>query len=82
MSTEQERPNIRLDHFLQVCGVPTGGQAKLLIQAGRVGVNHEVETRRRKKLYAGDLVSIDGEEFEVQVEDEPADETWEASDAG
>ena len=63
---------IRLDQFLQLCGVPTGGQAKILIQGGEVTVNGEVETRRRKKLHVGDVVGLDGEEFDVAFE--PADE--------
>ena len=60
-----EAPTIRLDHFLQACGVETGGQAKQLIQNGNVLVNGEVETRRRKKLKAGDEVEFAGEEFTV-----------------
>ncbi len=56
---------IRLDHFLQSCGVETGGQAKLLIQSGEVWVNGSVETRRRKKLRAGDEVTLDGDVFVV-----------------
>lgn len=56
---------IRLDQFLQLCGVPTGGQAKILIQSGEVSVNGEVETRRRKKLTIGDEVVLDGEVYEV-----------------
>ncbi len=59
---------IRLDHFLQMCGVGTGGQAKQLIQGGHVTLNGESETRRRKKLTPGDIVAIDGEEFEVSME--------------
>ncbi len=62
---EHPAPTIRLDHFLQTCGVATGGQAKLLIQAGQILVNDEVETRRRKKLSAGDEVTIEGETFIV-----------------
>ena len=62
---EIDEPTIRLDHFLQACGVPTGGQAKLLIQAGQILVNEQVETRRRKKLKAGDEVTLDGEVFIV-----------------
>jgi ribosome-associated protein len=56
---------IRLDQFLQLCGVPTGGQAKLLIQGGEVTVNGEVETRRRKKLTIGDEVGLAGEFYDV-----------------
>ena len=67
---DPEQPPIRLDHFMQMCGVLTGGQAKQLVQSGRVLLNGEIETRRRKKLLPGDLISIDGEQFEVSLEDE------------
>ncbi len=62
--------SIRLDQFLQLCGVPTGGQAKLLIQGGQVSLNGEIETRRRKKLLPGDIVQIDSETFEVELSSE------------
>ncbi len=58
-------PSIRLDHFLQACGVETGGQAKQMIQNGNVRVNGEVELRRRKKLHEGDEVELEGEVFVV-----------------
>ena len=62
-----ERATIRLDDFLKYCGVVgTGGQAKVLIQAGEVRLNGEVETRRRKQLAVGDIVELLGERFEVQ----------------
>ena len=58
---------IRLDDFLKYCGVVgTGGQAKILIQAGEVRVNGEVETRRRKQLKQGDRVELLGESFVVE----------------
>ncbi len=58
---------IRLDDFLKFCGVVgTGGQAKVLIQAGEVTVNGEVETRRRRRLNPGDVVRLLGEPFVVQ----------------
>lgn len=60
---------IRLDDFLKYCGVVgTGGQAKVLIQAGEVRVNGQVETRRRKQLDRGDVVELLGERFEVGEE--------------
>jgi ribosome-associated protein len=34
----------------------SGGEANLIIDNGDVMVNDEIETRRRKKLRAGDLV--------------------------
>lgn len=65
--TPLESPVIRLDDFLKYCGVVgTGGQAKVLIQAGEVRLNGEVETRRRKQLVVGDVVELLGERFEVQ----------------
>ena len=62
-----DEPTIRLDHFLQACGIPTGGQAKQLIQNGNVMVNGQVETRRRKKLREGDEVELEGEVFVVSA---------------
>ena len=60
---------IRLDQFLKLVGsVPTGGQGKLLIQAGDVTVNGQVETRRRRKLQAGDVVELLGEQWVVETD--------------
>jgi len=60
---------IRLDQFLQGCGVATGGQAKRIIQSGEVLVNDQVETRRKKKLVVGDEVTLDNEVYVVAVDD-------------
>lgn len=45
--------------------VGSGGEAKVLIQAGEVLVNGEVETRRGRKLLPGDVVEIGGERLEI-----------------
>jgi ribosome-associated protein len=48
--------------------VGTGGEAKLLIQAGEVLVNGEEETRRGRQLQSGDVVEIaelEGERLEM-----------------
>ena len=55
---EKKEPTIHLDQFLKTCGVATGGQAKVMIQAGEVLVNDEIETRRRKQLRVGDEVTL------------------------
>lgn len=56
----------RLDHFVKIVAeAGTGGQAKLLIQGGEVKVNGEVETRRRRKLVAGDVVEFAGQRHMV-----------------
>ena len=58
---------IKLDQFLKMVGmVPSGGQAKLLIQAGEVKVNGTVETRRGRKLVLGDRVATMGNTFNVE----------------
>ena len=52
---------IRLDQLLKLSGaVETGGQAKHLIQDGKVKVNGAVETRRGHQLSDPDLVSLEG----------------------
>lgn len=67
---EQFDPTIQLDQFLKVQGlVGTGGQAKLVIQGGEVRVNGAVETRRKKKLRAGDRVTFNGQTLVVEFED-------------
>jgi len=61
---------ITLNDALKLTGITeTGGQAKLMIQAGEVKVNGEVETRRKRKLVAGDVLEVAGEEFELELED-------------
>ena len=62
------QPTIHLDQFLKTCGVPTGGQAKQLIQSGQVLVNDQVETRRRRQLRHGDEVTLGDDVFTVEFE--------------
>lgn len=53
---------IKLQDLLKFAGaVETGGDAKLIIQEGRVSVNGEGCTMRGKKMRPGDTASIDGE---------------------
>lgn len=64
---ESEPSTINLDDYLKACGiVETGGQAKLIIQSGRVKLNGVVETRRRKKLVPGDVLLVDDQEFKIE----------------
>ena len=54
---------IRLDQFLTLAGaVPSGGIVKELIAAEAILRNGEVETARRRKLFVGDVITIDGED--------------------
>ena len=44
----------------------TGGQAKVVIQAGEVRVNGQLETRRGRQLVVGDRVEVAGKSYEVK----------------
>ena len=60
---------IKLDSFLKgVNVVGSGGEAKIIIVDGEVRVNGETETRRGRKLYPGDRVSLGDHEFIVTRE--------------
>lgn len=61
---------IRLDALLKLAGaVSTGGQAKVIIQSGRVEVNGEPCRMRGKKMRPGDVASLPetGQEIEVSA---------------
>ena len=56
--------NIPLDKALKFSGIAgTGGQAKMVIQDGKVKVNGEVCFERGKKLRRGYTFSFEGQEF-------------------
>lgn len=57
---------IKLGQALKIAGlVESGVDAKFVIQDGLVHVNGAVETQRGKKLYEGDVVQFDGQEFRI-----------------
>lgn len=59
-------PEIALGDALKWAGVAqTGGQAKVLIQGGRVLVNGVVEHRRGRRLIPGDRIAVLGREYRV-----------------
>ncbi len=49
--------------------VASGGEAKYLIVDGYVKVNGSVETRKRKKIYPGDIIEAVGQLLEIQSVD-------------
>ena len=58
---------IKLGQALKAAGfVESGVDAKFVIQDGLVSVNGEIEVQRGKKLYAGDVVSFDGQEIRIE----------------
>jgi ribosome-associated protein len=69
MSIKEEtgEPYIKLDQFLKWQQIAqSGGEAKMLIHNGYVEVNGEMELRRGRKLFPGDVVTIDDLSYEVQ----------------
>ena len=60
---------IKLGQALKAAGlVDSGVVAKIVIQDGEVLVNGEVETRRGKKLFDGDIIEVEGEVIKVVTE--------------
>ena len=58
---------IKLGQALKATGmVESGVEAKEVIQEGLVMVNGEIDTRRGRKLYGGDVVLFDGEEIRIE----------------
>lgn len=58
---------IKLGQALKAVGlVESGVEAKEVIQNGLVLVNGEIDTRRGRKLYGGDVVEFDGEEIRIE----------------
>ncbi len=49
--------------------VPSGGVAKLAIESGDVMVNDEIETRKRKKIVAGDIIEFNGDVIRIVIDD-------------
>ena len=59
---------IELFKILKIEGlVPSGGMAKTVIADGQVLVNGEVETRKRKKIIAGDVVKFGDEQMKITL---------------
>ncbi len=58
---------IKLGQALKASGlVGSGAEAKEIITEGEVKVNGETDTRRGRKLYAGDVVTFNGEEVKIE----------------
>lgn len=46
--------------------VESGVDAKNVIQEGLVSVNSEIELRRGRKLFCGDIVDFNGEQIKIE----------------
>ena len=70
IEVQLEEEPIELCKLLKVLDLAEGGgHAKLLIADGYIGVNGELCTQKRKKLYAGDTVHADGDTFLLSAAD-------------
>lgn len=59
--------HIKLGQALKAAGlVDSGAEAKEVIVEGSVRVNGETDTRRGRKLYAGDIITFNGEEVKIE----------------
>ncbi|MFG6489317.1 RNA-binding S4 domain-containing protein [Roseateles sp. BYS78W] len=57
---------IELDKLLKALGlVESGGRARVLIAAGEVRVDGQVELRKTAKIRAGQVVDFDGQQARV-----------------
>jgi ribosome-associated protein len=57
---------IKLGQALKLAGVVEDGvEAKYAIQDGQVKVNGEVDDRRGRKVYVGDVISFQGKDIQV-----------------
>ncbi len=66
MLIEIKTEYIKLDSALKYCGVAeNGAHAKELVLDGEITVNGEIELRRGRKLYKGDVFKIFDEEYEI-----------------
>ena len=63
----QSEEFIKLGQALKAVGaVESGVEAKEVIQEGLVIENGEIDTRRGRKLYEGDLVEFDGIQIKIE----------------
>lgn len=57
---------IKLGQAMKLAGlVDSGVEAKDIITDGQVTVNGEVDVRRGRKLYNGDIVEYNGQKFQI-----------------
>ena len=58
---------IKLGQAMKLAGaVENGAEAKEVIAGGEVSVNGEEDTRRGRKLYAGDVFSFRGTDYQIE----------------
>ena len=57
---------IKLEQFLKIADiVSTGGEAKMFLLTNEIMVNGEYENRRGRKLYKGDKVTVNSNQYHI-----------------
>ncbi len=60
---------IELIQLLKAIGIAsTGGHAKMIVDEEMIRRNGELETRKRAKLIAGDVIEIEVEQIRIELE--------------
>lgn len=60
--------SIKLGQFLKLSGVVfSGGETKKFILENDVFVNEKIEKSRGKQLFNGDVISVNGEKYQIEV---------------
>lgn len=64
------RQPVELYKILKFEGLASSGaEAKQMISDGEVQVNSELETRKRRKMMAGDVIQIFEEQFQLALDE-------------
>ena len=67
VNIREDEEFIKLGQAIKAAGfVDSGVEAKDVIQEGLVFVNGEVDTRRGRKLYEGDVVSFENQTIKIE----------------
>lgn len=70
---ELMREPVELYKILKFEGIASSGaEAKAFIAQSLVKVNGEIETRKRKKIVAGDVIEFNGETYQMMLANSPS----------
>lgn len=60
--------SIKLGQFLKLSSIVfSGGETKKFILENGVFVNEKIEKSRGKQLFNGDVISVNGEKYQIEV---------------
>lgn len=60
--------SIKLGQFLKLSGIVfSGGETKKFILENDVFVNEKIEKSRGKQLFNGDVISVNGQKYQIEV---------------